>query len=97
MGHELAGVVSEVGEDVSAIHVGDRVVVNPVLSDGECGACKRGEPNCCVQIGFIGLNGGGGGLSDAMVVDAGRVFRLPDTVGTDIGGELTLYLEALFG
>ena len=88
MGHELSAIVAEVGDGVYDLKSGDCVVINPVLSDGTCGSCQRGIPNCCRHIGFIGLNGGGGGLSDAMVVDAARVFRLPESIPTDIGGEL---------
>ena len=90
LGHEFSGVVSESGQGVTDFQVGDPVVINPVLSDGACGACKRGEPNCCRQLGFIGLNGGGGGLSDAVVVEAGRVFHLPKNVETDIGGKFSV-------
>ena len=89
LGHEICGIVSEIGDGANSksVKVGDAVVINPVLSDGDCSACKRGVPNCCQQIGFIGLNGGGGGLSDAMVLDMKRVFPLPKSIPTDIGGE----------
>lgn len=57
LGHEFSGVIEEVGEDVSDIKVGDRVVVQPIIYDGTCGACREGYINCCDNNGFVGLSG----------------------------------------
>lgn len=53
-----------------------------------CGACEMRVENCCYKSGFIGLSGGGGGLSKAVVVPPNRVIPLPDGIGLDIGGRL---------
>lgn len=64
-GHEFSGVVVEVGEGVSdRFKVGSRVVVAPIIFDGDCGACQEGLVNCCWQNGFVGLSGWGGELND---------------------------------
>ena len=42
VGHEMVGVVEQVGDDVSAVKPGDRVVVNVETFCGECFYCKRG-------------------------------------------------------
>lgn len=47
LGHEAAGVVSEVGSDVTHVEKGDFVVLNWRAVCGECRACKRGEPQYC--------------------------------------------------
>lgn len=47
LGHEAAGVVSEVGEEVTHVAVGDFVILNWRAVCGECRACKRGEPQYC--------------------------------------------------
>lgn len=47
LGHEAAGVVEEVGEDVSHVAVGDYVVLNWRAVCGECRACKKGELKYC--------------------------------------------------
>lgn len=57
MGHEFSGVVEEVGDDIHDMKVGERVVVQPIIYDGTCGACKTGFINCCDSNGFIGLSG----------------------------------------
>src|ERR1700753_1248702 len=47
-GHEFSGVIEELGEGLSKNwKVGDRVVVQPIIYDGECGACQEGLVNCC--------------------------------------------------
>ncbi|WP_189827607.1 zinc-binding dehydrogenase [Streptomyces finlayi] len=53
------------------------------MYDGTCPACLRGEPNLCVQFGFLGLMGGGGGLAEYAVVPAGRAHVLPEGVSTE--------------
>lgn len=85
LGHEFSGVITELGSTVSSFAVGDRVVVQPTISCGTCAACTAGVENVCYNGGFIGLSGGGGGLSDSVVVPEGAVLRLPDNVPLDIG------------
>lgn len=57
LGHEFSGVIEEVGHGVNDISVGARVVVQPIIYDGTCGACKEGLINCCENNGFVGLSG----------------------------------------
>lgn len=69
LGHEFSGTVAEVGEGVEGLEVGDNVVVEPYFVDGTCDMCQAGSYHLCRQMGFIGLSGGGGGLSEKIVVD----------------------------
>lgn len=70
LGHEFSGTISEVGEGVTGLKVGDNVVVEPYFVCGECPPCKAGNYHLCEKMGFIGLAGGGGGLSEKIVVDS---------------------------
>lgn len=47
LGHEATGVVSQIGEGVSNVAVGDRVVLNWRAVCGECRACAKGQPQYC--------------------------------------------------
>ncbi|OJD38951.1 sorbitol dehydrogenase [Diplodia corticola] len=94
LGHEFSGVIREIGAAVPPAHeaggrttfrVGQKVVVQPTVYCGACGACRNGVENACHSGGFVGLSGGGGGLSDAVVVPNGAVLPLPDGVPLDVG------------
>jgi (R,R)-butanediol dehydrogenase/meso-butanediol dehydrogenase/diacetyl reductase len=78
MGHEFSGVVEEFGDGVDGLAVGDSVVVEPLMVDGTCPACKAGKYNLCAQMGFIGISGRGGGLSEHIVVERRWVHRVGD-------------------
>jgi S-(hydroxymethyl)mycothiol dehydrogenase len=47
LGHEGAGVVEEVGNEVASIRSGDRVVIAWRAPCGDCPQCRRGDPRCC--------------------------------------------------
>lgn len=85
LGHEMSGHVAEVGEGVADISVGDLVAVFPMVDDGTCPACRRGETNLCEQAGFIGVMGGGGAFSEYVVAPAENIFVLPDAFTADSG------------
>jgi len=46
-GHEISGVIEEVGKNIKEYSVGDKIVVETVVGCGECDACKKGEENRC--------------------------------------------------
>lgn len=78
MGHELSGTITALGEGVGDLRVGENVVVEPYFVCGECAPCKEGRYNLCTSMGFIGLAGGGGGLSEQMVVDRRWIHPVGD-------------------
>lgn len=78
MGHEFSGTVTALGEGVDDLTIGESVVVEPYFVCGECPQCRDGNYNLCVKMGFIGLAGGGGGLSEKVVVDRQWVHPVGD-------------------
>src|SRR5687767_5407593 len=86
-GHEIAGVVSEVGPDVTRFAVGDKVGVGCMVdSCGECGQCAGGHENFCERkavftYGDVDVDGTTtqGGYSRQVVVNERFVLRIPDS------------------
>ncbi|WP_193614489.1 alcohol dehydrogenase catalytic domain-containing protein [Nocardioides lijunqiniae] len=85
-GHEIVGVVSEVGSDVTRHQVGDRVGVGCMVNScGECVNCRNGDEQYCVD-GMVGTYAvtdrdgttTQGGYSTHVVVDADYVLSVPD-------------------
>ncbi|MEJ8545632.1 2,3-butanediol dehydrogenase [Brevibacillus borstelensis] len=96
MGHEFSGQVVEIGEGVTSVRVGDRVVVEPVFACGTCPACKQGKYNLCEKMGFLGLAGGGGGFSEYVAADEHMVHKIPDSVSYEQGALVEPSAVALY-
>lgn len=60
LGHELAAEVLEIGYNEQGIVKGDKVIVMPYISCGECIACRKGKTNCCVRLKVLGVHSDGG-------------------------------------
>lgn len=84
LGHEFAGIVAEVGDGVTRVRVGERVVVEPYIICGNCDACTNGRYNVCQTLGFVGLSGHGGGFSQYVVAQERWIHPLGE-LGTDVG------------
>jgi L-idonate 5-dehydrogenase len=54
LGHEVAGVVAEIGGEAPGLAVGDRVAVNPSRWCNECSYCRAGQHELCEKIYFMG-------------------------------------------
>ncbi|MFF8591195.1 NAD(P)-dependent alcohol dehydrogenase [Streptomyces sp. NPDC015220] len=95
-GHEIAGVVSEVGAGVTKYAVGDRVGVGCMVdSCRECGNCKDGLEQYCERrptwtYNSVGKDGEPthGGYSQKIVVDENYVVRIPDGLALDVAAPL---------
>ncbi|MBK0330264.1 NAD(P)-dependent alcohol dehydrogenase [Brachybacterium sp. MASK1Z-5] len=96
VGHEIAGVVSAVGDQVTKYAVGDRVGVGCMVdSCGECEQCLAGQEQDCLN-GSVGtynvkdVDGTitQGGYSQKVVVDERFVCRIPDGLDFDVAAPL---------
>lgn len=87
LGHEFSGVITEVGSQVSPskFKVGQACAIQPTIFCGRCVACQQDAANVCHHGGFVGLSGGGGGLSESVCVNATHVFPLPDNLTLEMG------------
>jgi 2-desacetyl-2-hydroxyethyl bacteriochlorophyllide A dehydrogenase len=60
LGHELSGVVEEIGDNGSGIRKGDQVAIIPYMECGSCIACRKGKTNCCTSMRVLGVHMDGG-------------------------------------
>lgn len=86
LGHEISGVVVEVGSGAKRARVGDRVTVMPYVSVlcGLCRYCRAGYYALCESNLTVGHNVDGG-FARYFIAQDNQVFRLPDNVELDIG------------
>jgi threonine dehydrogenase-like Zn-dependent dehydrogenase len=96
-GHEIVADVDELGSGVNGLSVGDRVVINPLISCEmrglePCSSCQQGEPGLCLNSAEGNLSPGmligfcrdlPGGWSQVMVVHQSQVIRIPDSMSDE--------------
>ena len=95
-GHEIAGVVREIGSDVTKHTVGDRVGIGCFVdSCRECENCLAGEEQFCLKGNVATYNGRQydgtptyGGYSTQIVADENYVLRIPDGIPLDTAAPL---------
>ena len=78
VGHEVVGVVQQVGPEVSDVAPGDRVTVEPTLPCWSCKQCRAGRENLCERLDFFGCGHAQGGMADLFTIPTNRLHRVPD-------------------
>lgn len=84
-GHEFAGVITEVGKDVSNFKVGDRVTAEPQTSCGECWECRNGMYHLCPSKRVLGARGWSGSFGEFIVMPEETLIKLPDSMSFEEG------------
>jgi 2-desacetyl-2-hydroxyethyl bacteriochlorophyllide A dehydrogenase len=79
LGHEYAGTVISVGERVTTLSPGDRVVVDPNIPCRMCQFCREAKPHLCSNPECLGVTMDGG-LSRFSVVPADRAYLIPESL-----------------
>jgi len=84
LGHEVAGVVTAAGDDVTDVKSGDHVAVNPSCPCGVCQFCREGKQNHCLDVRFYGSAMRrphvDGAFSEILVAEAGQCV----VIGQDV-------------
>jgi D-arabinose 1-dehydrogenase-like Zn-dependent alcohol dehydrogenase len=88
LGHQVGGVVAELGEGVTKFAEGDRVVVNFALACYHCWFCQHGMFECCDNWRVLGLNYQGG-MAERIAVTQTAVDKIPDAMTFDEAGLLS--------
>jgi threonine dehydrogenase-like Zn-dependent dehydrogenase len=86
MGHEIVGTVRALGAEVRGVEVGWSVIVNPVMSCGECPSCRAGHEEVCAAVRVIGVVADrDAGFAESVVVPAANVVRFADGDNAYVG------------
>jgi len=79
LGHEFCGVVAQLGEEVSGVRVGQKVVSNSLVPCGECVRCRRGDSHLCGRRQIFGMNRPGA-FAEFVNVPARCLIPWPDSL-----------------
>ena len=71
LGHESAGTVVDIGEDVTHVEPGDAVAINPLITCGTCAFCRQGREHLCPEVRVVG--GAGEEIIDGSFAEYVRV------------------------
>lgn len=85
LGHEMAGVIEDVGSNVARERIGERVAVEPGIPDRTCEWCRSGRYNLCPNVHFMATPPFDGALAEYIVTPADFAFALPEHVSLDEG------------
>jgi len=86
IGHEPAGVIAEVGKNVTNVKVGDKVAIEPGKPCFACATCLQGKYNLCSKMAFMSVpvkfGGAPGAFCEYVAWPANLVFKVPDNIDT---------------
>lgn len=84
IGHEMSGVIVEIGPDVDGFEIGEHVVVRPLDYCGDCPNCDAGLSHICQNLKFMGIDSPGA-MQQSWTVKARTLHRLPENVSLKQG------------
>jgi threonine 3-dehydrogenase len=87
LGHEFCGVVERVGEDVTAVKVGDFVSAEMHVNCGHCHQCRLGEAHICQNLRIIGIDQDGA-FAEFVKIPASNIWKLDPAIPEHYGAIL---------
>jgi L-iditol 2-dehydrogenase len=88
LGHEAAGIVVQIGANVTQVVVGDRVAIEPGTPCRDCDQCRRGRYHLCPEFIFLATPPYDGALQQFLTIDGRNLFRMPDSMTFEEGAML---------
>ena len=87
-GHEIAGIVDSLGEEVEGFSKNEKVLVYPWIGEGMCSACRIGEENLCDKPRSLGIYTDGGYAEYVLVPNYKYLVKIRDDMNTDTSAPL---------
>jgi threonine dehydrogenase-like Zn-dependent dehydrogenase len=97
MGHELSGVVDEIGPGVKGFALGDPVVVMSYLACGQCDECRRGNGTRCARMRLVGFGDVPGAYAERMKTTPQSCFKMPAGMSHRLGATVEPLVVGLHG
>ena len=97
LGHEIAGEISEIGENAIGLKVGDHVILDPYKYCRQCYPCSIGRTNCCENLQVIGVHIDGG-MQEYIAYPVNMLIKVPIAMSWDyvpLAEPLTIALHAV--
>src|ERR671936_419368 len=88
-GHEIAGIVESLGEQVEGFSKNERVLIYPWLGEGLCPACRIGEENLCDKPRSLGIYTDGGYADHVLVPSYRYLVKIGNDMDTDTSAPLS--------
>ncbi|MBE6612327.1 MAG: hypothetical protein E7632_07535 [Ruminococcaceae bacterium] len=83
IGHEIIGVIEEIAPNDN-FKVGDRVTVEPLISCGECEACRKGHKHVCKSLKLLGIHENGG-YAEYTKASIDKLVKIPEGLSDELG------------
>src|SRR5271167_155682 len=87
LGHEFCGTVERVGDEVTAVKVGDFVSAEMHVNCGHCHQCRLGEAHICQNLRIIGIDQDGA-FADFVKIPASNIWKLDPAIPEHYGAIL---------
>ena len=90
LGSDVAGVVEAVGDAVSGIEVGAKVMLQPGVSCGTCEACLAGVDNRCRSYSILGQGPWDGGFAELIKIPPANIIPMPEALSFEEAASIPL-------
>ncbi|MFL6469413.1 MAG: alcohol dehydrogenase [Nitrososphaeraceae archaeon] len=96
-GHEIAGTVESMGEEVEGFNKNERVIVFPWIGEGLCPACRIGQENLCDKPRSLGIYTDGGYADYVLVPNYKYLVKLDEDMDLDASATLSCSALTAYG